>query len=190
MPTTTVMATRKTRRWRALYAVFESVGEKEISFYRGVLTGPPDALDRVRVRSGVERTKTSPFAYADRHGGTAHLPFAEALELAKAFCGAEPTTVLVGVEATEREWSMKASQPGGELSPHAPRETAMSTLSHESATQSVLGPAIPVGAQHLAALAAFDCAAKPVSLAVKARLLQGVDRVPHQAFEPLDRTSA
>jgi hypothetical protein len=34
-----------------------------------------------------------------------HLPFDEALELARRFCAAEPGTVLVGVEATERKWT-------------------------------------------------------------------------------------
>ncbi len=31
----------------------------------------------------------------------------------KAFCAAEPSTVLVGVEATEGKWAREASQPGG-----------------------------------------------------------------------------
>jgi hypothetical protein len=31
---------------------FESLGEKEVSFYRGVLSGRPEALDRVRERAG------------------------------------------------------------------------------------------------------------------------------------------
>ncbi|MEX5283372.1 MAG: hypothetical protein NW700_17595 [Nitrospiraceae bacterium] len=44
----------------------------------------------------------------------AHIPFDGALEIAKAFCTAEPSTVLVPIEATEREWTQKASQPGGE----------------------------------------------------------------------------
>jgi hypothetical protein len=42
------------------------------------------------------------------------MPFADALALAKAFCAAEPSTVLVGVETTEGKWSQEASQPGGD----------------------------------------------------------------------------
>lgn len=47
-------------------------------------------------------------------GGRLHVPFGAALELARAFCGAEPATVLPGVEATEREWAQKARTPGEE----------------------------------------------------------------------------
>lgn len=55
----------------------------------------------------------TPTAYKDRHG-TFHLPFADALVIAKAFSAAEPRTVLVGVEATEQKWSHEARQPGSE----------------------------------------------------------------------------
>jgi hypothetical protein len=34
--------------------------------------------------------------------------------LAQKFCAAEPSTVLIGIEATEREWSARASRPGEE----------------------------------------------------------------------------
>ncbi|WP_447602910.1 hypothetical protein [Nitrospira sp. Nam80] len=53
----------------------------------------------------------SSVAYEDRHG-TFHLPFSDVLTLAKAFSAAEPSTVLVGVEATEQKWSHEARQPG------------------------------------------------------------------------------
>jgi len=97
----------------ALYSVFESVGEKDLTFYCGDLRGSPEALDRVRVRAKVEVSKTSPYRYVDRFG-TIHVPVDEALALAQAFCAAEPAAVLPHVEATEREWSVKASRPGGE----------------------------------------------------------------------------
>lgn len=96
-----------------LYEVFESLGEKELHFYRGVLSDRPDALDRVKERAGFDRTKTSTFAYVDRHG-TIHIPYTEALELAKAFCISEPSTILLNIETTEREWVQKASQPGND----------------------------------------------------------------------------
>ncbi len=35
-------------------------------------------------------------------------------KLAKAFCISEPSTVLLNVETTEREWVQKASQPGND----------------------------------------------------------------------------
>ena len=97
----------------ALSEVFGSTGEKGVQFYSGELTGPPDALDRVRERAGVKLAKPSSLTYVDRHG-TMHAPYSEALPLAKAFCAAEPSPVLVDVEATERKWSVEASQPGGD----------------------------------------------------------------------------
>jgi hypothetical protein len=53
------------------------------------------------------------FAYVDR-AGTLHIPYDEALDLARAFCAAEPSSPLLTVESLEREWSSKASQPGRE----------------------------------------------------------------------------
>lgn len=44
----------------------------------------------------------SPYSYTDRQGKL-QFPFDEALELARKFCAAEPSSVLVGVESTERE---------------------------------------------------------------------------------------
>lgn len=94
-----------------LTQVFESVGEQGLSFYRNMLSGPPKALERVKERARFDPAKKSPHTYLDRHG-TVHVPVAEALELAKAFCAAEPSTVLSGVESTECEWSHEASNPG------------------------------------------------------------------------------
>jgi len=58
-------------------------------------------------------TANSAVAYTSRQG-TLHLPFGYALELARQFCTAEPSTVLVGVQTTEREWSRQAATPGEE----------------------------------------------------------------------------
>lgn len=96
----------------AVEQVFESVGE-HVPFRHGVLSGPPDAIGRVRVRAGVDPKADSSVGYIDRHG-ILHLPFDEALELARKFSAAEPSTVLVGAEATEREWAQKARCPGEE----------------------------------------------------------------------------
>lgn len=57
--------------------------------------------------------KSHPLSYVDRYG-TAHVAFEEALELAKAFCGKEPSTVLAEVESTEQEWGYESRQPGKE----------------------------------------------------------------------------
>jgi len=97
----------------ALYDVFESIGERDVSFYKGCVRGSPEAIDRVRTRAGMEAGVNSPYSYIDRQG-TLHLPFDEALELARKFCAAEPSAVLVKVEAIEREWAQKARTPGDE----------------------------------------------------------------------------
>lgn len=96
----------------ALYEIYESVGD-EVSFYRGTLRGSAEALERLKTRAKVTTTVNSILAYADRQG-ILHLPFDEALELARKFCAAEPATVLAGLEATERKWAQEARQPGEE----------------------------------------------------------------------------
>jgi hypothetical protein len=93
--------------------VCEAVGEPQLSGYGGAITGPVDALERFKARARMDPAKSYPYAYVDRHG-IIHIPFDGALDIAKAFSAAEPSTVLVPIEATEREWVHKASQPGGE----------------------------------------------------------------------------
>jgi hypothetical protein len=97
---------------KALYEVFENVGD-DVSFYRGVLRGSPEAIDRVKTRAKMDISKRSTVAYIDRQG-TLQLPFDDALELARMFCTAEPAPVLLDVETTEREWSQQARRPGEE----------------------------------------------------------------------------
>jgi len=97
----------------AVCQIFESTGERDLSYWRGELTALPEAIDRVRVRAGVESGKSSAHAYVDRQGKL-HLPFEEALMLARRFCAAEPAAVLVEAEATERKWASEARQPGEE----------------------------------------------------------------------------
>jgi len=91
---------------RALYEVYESIRDG-VDFYRGSLTGKPDAIARLRARTGTNVDKESYITFVDRQG-TLHLPFDEALALARAFCAAEPSTVLVSVETTERRWTSDA----------------------------------------------------------------------------------
>lgn len=91
---------------RALHDVFDSVPDG-INFYKGSLTASPEAMDRLRVRAGIGASQESPVAYIDRRGQL-HVPFDVALDLGRKFCAAEPSTVLVGVEATERKWEHKA----------------------------------------------------------------------------------
>jgi hypothetical protein len=96
----------------ALSVVFESTGD-EATFYRGTLSGPPAAIDRVRARARVEEGKNSPAAYIDRRGEL-HLPFDEAVELARRFCAAEPAPPLAKAESVERKWAEEARHPDGD----------------------------------------------------------------------------
>jgi len=91
---------------RALHEVFESVGDG-LSFYRGILTASPEAITRLRARALVNSNYESAVAYVDRQGNL-RLPFDVALDLGRKFCAAEPAAVLVGVEATERDWDRRA----------------------------------------------------------------------------------
>jgi len=87
----------------ALYQVFESVADG-VDFYRGSITCSPEAMERFRARIGLNAPLESPVAYVDRQGQL-HLPFDVALDLGHRFCAVEPSTVLVGVELTERDWT-------------------------------------------------------------------------------------
>jgi hypothetical protein len=49
-----------------LYQLFESVGESELSFYKGVLPASEKALDRVRTRAAMKTGTSSPYSYIDR----------------------------------------------------------------------------------------------------------------------------
>lgn len=93
---------------KAVEQVFESVGD-DLQFYRGVLSGSPEALERIKTRANATVLPNSPAMYTDR-SGKIHYPFDYALELARRFSAAEPATVLVGVESTEREWARKADK--------------------------------------------------------------------------------
>ena len=79
-----------------MYVVFEAVADG-VNYYRGILTGEPEAIARVQTRAGIDAGKRSQFRYVDRTGKL-RLPFGDAVELARAFCGAEPSTILPNVE--------------------------------------------------------------------------------------------
>jgi hypothetical protein len=91
----------------ALEQVFESVGDGT-SFRDGSLVGSPEAIERFVARTKTGPRKESFVTYVDRQGNL-HLPFDQAFELGRKFCAAEPSTVLVEVEAFERQWAHKAT---------------------------------------------------------------------------------
>jgi hypothetical protein len=93
---------------RAVEQVFECA-DNEVMFYQGVLSGQPEAIGRVATRAKLKADPSSPYGYTDRKGHL-NLPFDVALDLAKAFCAAEPGTVLLSVESTERDWAHRVSR--------------------------------------------------------------------------------
>jgi hypothetical protein len=96
----------------AVQQVFESMGD-DIRGYRDTVSGTRDAFSRIKSRAKYDDAPEPHGAYTDRHG-TVYWPFQSGLELARKFCAAEPSTVLVGIEEVEREWATKASRPGEE----------------------------------------------------------------------------
>lgn len=91
----------------ALEQVFHSAADG-LDFTKGSLIGAPESIGRLKTRARIDPAKQSSVAYVDRHGKL-HLPFDEAFELGRKFCTEEPSTVLVDVEATERDWAHKAT---------------------------------------------------------------------------------
>jgi hypothetical protein len=96
-----------------LHSVFDSVGEHNLSYDSGVLSGKKDALERIMVRAKLNPDEHIPYSYTNRYGEI-HIPFSGALKIAKAFCMNDPQPVLVDIESTERKWSQEALQPGGD----------------------------------------------------------------------------
>ena len=96
----------------AVGQVYQAVAD-DVNYYRGILAGSPNAIQRVRDRSHVKADPDPLDVHCDRHN-TVHLAFAAALTLARAFCAAEPATVLTEIETTERKWSQEVRHPGEE----------------------------------------------------------------------------
>lgn len=100
---------------RAVEQVFDSVGEP-VCFWRATLRADQVVLDRLLTRAGIAPTTYWPASYKDRAGET-NLPFGAAVTIARAFCAAEPTTVLLAIESTERKWIRDASRGEDTLVP-------------------------------------------------------------------------
>lgn len=95
----------------AVVNVFESVGEHDLHYWNGILSGKKEALERVMIRAKLKPDENIPCSYIDRQGEI-HVPFSGALKIAKSFCMAEPQPVLVYVESWERKWEQDARRPG------------------------------------------------------------------------------
>jgi hypothetical protein len=74
----------------------------------GVLSARFDVLDRVRMRAGGHALDSS-VGYTDRHG-MRHTSFDSAVRLAQALAAEEPQTMLIHVEAEERQDEIQARE--------------------------------------------------------------------------------
>jgi hypothetical protein len=95
----------------AVEEVFASVGD-DVQFYRGVLGGPAETIDRVKARAGIASGARSPVAYVNRQGSL-RLPIDEALEIARKLCATEPTSARSNRSKRTRMGS-GSPPPGGE----------------------------------------------------------------------------
>jgi hypothetical protein len=91
--------------------VLDSTGEG-LSVYgnNGILSGQPDALERIAARA-MTALPESAYSFVDRFG-VLHVAFDVALELARKFAAAEPSTVLLHVETQERKYEAEARELG------------------------------------------------------------------------------
>jgi hypothetical protein len=96
----------------AIVAVMESTGEQTASFWNG-WSDEPAVIKRLWTRAGLTGNPLHHhhLAYKDRRGRW-HLPYGSALTFATAFAKAEPESVLMHVDAEEREMRSKGYQPG------------------------------------------------------------------------------
>jgi hypothetical protein len=85
----------------AVTSVLEATGERVGCYRSGVLSGDAGALERISARAHLI-IEVQPPAYVDREGVT-HLPFDQALTIAKAFAKSEPDVVLAYIASEEAE---------------------------------------------------------------------------------------
>lgn len=93
----------------AVYTVIENSGEN-IGVGDSDIAATPERLERLKARAQLDHLQLCDIkpSYKDRMGRL-HLPFETALELARAFCAAEPSAVIAVVEAEERQASYMPS---------------------------------------------------------------------------------
>ena len=91
----------------AVEQVLDEIYDEIVCINGGHVRTSREALSRIFTRIK-EPLKADPVgSYVDRKG-TVHWPFRAGLEIAQRLCAAEPSTVLVAIEAREREWATKA----------------------------------------------------------------------------------
>jgi hypothetical protein len=94
----------------AVNSVLEATGESLVLGPKGEVSIAPAELDRLRGRIGAV-TIESRLSFVDRHGRE-HLPFATAVELAKAFAAAQSEIVLAHIDVESRRARTEVREPG------------------------------------------------------------------------------
>lgn len=94
----------------AVNTVLDSTGEKAWVGRNGEMSAMPDVLERISQRAGMKLEIQHP-AFVDRRG-EAHFSFETAVALAQGFAASEPQTVLLSVDAEQREYEHAAREPG------------------------------------------------------------------------------
>jgi hypothetical protein len=98
----------------AIHSIFENIGESaHFDINHGSMSGSIDVIERLRVRAKLAEADLSPsssHAYVER-SGRLRLPYECALKFARAFCMQEPAGVLASLEASERDFSLRSTNP-------------------------------------------------------------------------------
>ena len=98
----------------AVHDVFENIGDSgHFDIKHGSMSGSIDVIERLRVRAKLteaELSPATPYSYMER-SGRLRLPYECALKFARAFCMQEPAGVLASLEASERDFSLRATSP-------------------------------------------------------------------------------
>jgi hypothetical protein len=98
----------------AIHDVFENIGESgHFDINHGSMSGSIDVIERLRVRAKLTEADLGPstsHAYIER-SGRLRLPYECALKFARAFCMQEPAGVLANLEASERDFSLRSTNP-------------------------------------------------------------------------------
>ena len=98
----------------AIHSVFENIGESgHFDVNHGSMSGSIDVIERLRVRAKLTEADlgaSTSHAYIER-SGRLRLPYECALKFARAFCMQEPAGVLASLEASERDFSLRSTNP-------------------------------------------------------------------------------
>jgi hypothetical protein len=98
----------------AIHDVFENLGDSgHFDINHGSMSDSIDVIERLRVRAKLTEADVGPstsHTYIER-SGRLRLPYECALKFVRAFCMQEPAGVLGSLEASERDFSLRSTNP-------------------------------------------------------------------------------